>query len=96
MGLRRKYMNEEHSKLLTIAKLKRISSYVDEMLAIVSAKESCDYNILDNVNAINNNVVYLYDYIITMPVESEESEEEAIELSETEDSQPLEVQIKEE
>jgi hypothetical protein len=94
MGIRRKYMNEEHSKLLTIAKLKRISSYVDEMLAIVSTKESCDYNVVDNVNSINNSVVSLYDYITTMPVESEE--DESMELSETEDSQPLEVQIKEE
>lgn len=85
-------MEEGHAKLLVSAKLKRISSYVDELLVAIATKDCCDYNVLDNVGIINSKVVELYDYMMTMPVETEDEEDDSEEEGEIE----LELAIKEE
>jgi hypothetical protein len=85
-------MEEAHAKLLVSAKLKRISSYVDELLASIDTMDCCDFRLLESVNSINITVTDMYDYITTKPVETEDEEDDSEEEGETE----LELAIKEE
>ena len=77
----------EHHKLMTTAKLKRISGYIDEILASISTKDCCDYTVVESVRSINNDMVNLYDYVVNMP------EDDADEGENTEESDSIELNL---
>lgn len=80
-----------HSHLMTTAKLRRIGSYVDEILAKLNADMCCDYMISDSVRMINTEIQNLYDYVTNIPPESEDSEGES--EDEGEDMEEMELNI---